>query len=86
MTWQSVVLPGTHTVTVVYRVLTVLLAGPESTTTLTTFDPVGAGLPGDNELPPPPPPPHESADRHNAAHAPKRSVRVNAAADERTET
>src|SRR5450755_3582321 len=86
MVWQFVVLPGTHTVTVVYRVLTVLLAGPESTTTLTTFEPVGVGLPGDNELPPPPPPPHESADRHKAAHSPERSARVTVVAGVRTIT
>jgi hypothetical protein len=53
--------------------------------TLTTFDPVGVGLPGDNELPPPPPPPHESADMHNAAHAAKRSTRANAGAGVPTE-
>ena len=61
MVWQ-VVVPGTHTVTVVYSVLMAGLEsslGPPLTTTLTTFE---AGVTG-----PPPedpatvlPPPHES--------------------------
>jgi hypothetical protein len=79
MVWQLVVLPGTHTVTVVNRVLTseLVLVGPESTTTLTALEADGAGPPGDSVLPPPPPPPpHESADRHKAAHAPKRHARA----------
>src|ERR1700728_2667065 len=79
MVWQ-VEVPGTQTVTVVNSVLTsgLLLVGPASTTTLTTFEPVGVELPEEpdppdaNEATLPPPPPQESADRHRAAHSPKR--------------
>src|SRR5580704_10873403 len=77
MVWQFVVLPGTHTVTVVYRVLTVLLAGPESMTTLATFVPLGGGVLEDSV--PPPPPPHDNAVKHRAAHSPACSGRLNAA-------
>src|ERR1700733_43366 len=58
MVWQFVVLPGTHTVTVVNRVLTsgLVLVGPPLTTTPTTFGPVGA------ELPDEPPDPVEPVD------------------------
>jgi hypothetical protein len=38
MVWHSVVLPGTHTVTVVYSVLMLLLLGPALTVTANTFD------------------------------------------------
>jgi hypothetical protein len=83
MVWQLVV-PGTHTVTVVNSVLTLglELVGPASTTTLTTFDPVGAELPEEpaapdaNEATLPPPPPQESAGRHRAAHSPRRHARA----------
>ena len=45
MVWHCVVLPGTHTVTVVYSVLTegpASPAGPPSTTTDSTLDTAGA--------------------------------------------
>src|SRR5260370_38839573 len=77
MVWQLVVLPGTHTVTVVNKVLTsgLVLVGPASTTTPATLGPVGGvELPGANE--PPPPPPQESADRQRATHTPNRHARA----------
>src|SRR5882672_10928183 len=77
MVWQLVVLPGTHTVTVVNNVLTsgLVLVGPASTTTSTTLEPVGVGLLGASEAPPPPPP-QESAGRQRAAYTPKRHARA----------
>src|SRR5260370_24035628 len=76
MIWQFVVLPGTHTVTVVNKVLTsgLVLVGPASTTTSTTLEPVGVELPDANE-PLLPPPPQESTDQQRAAHSPKRHAR-----------
>src|SRR6266850_4376536 len=59
MVWHEVVLPGTQTVTVVNTVLTLLLFGPPSTTTETTFDGAGAGA----TLVPLPPPPQETKER-----------------------
>src|SRR5258708_16843486 len=75
MIWQFVVLPGTHTVTVVNKVLTsgLVLVGPASTTTPTTLEPVGVGPTNEPVLPPPPP--QESADQQRAAHSPKRHAR-----------
>src|SRR5258707_8553509 len=59
MVWQLVVLPGTQTVTVVYSVLRLLLLGPASTMTETTFEGfVGTGV--GTTLAPPPPPPQET--------------------------
>src|SRR6266404_1448182 len=55
MVWQLVVLPGTHTVTVVNSVLTLRLFGPASTTTETTFEGGGGGV-GVTPAPSPPPP------------------------------
>src|SRR6266851_1820236 len=77
MIWQFVVLPGTHTVTVVNKVLTsgLVLVGPASTTTSTTLEPVGVELPGANEPLLPPPPPQESTGQQRAAHSPKRHAR-----------
>ena len=81
MVWQFVVLPGTHTVTVVNRVLMsgLVLVGPASTTTPTTFEPVGVELPEEPLDPEEPlgerplsPPPQESSDAHRAAHRLKR--------------
>src|SRR5271154_2086862 len=82
MVWQ-VVVPGTHTVTVVNSVLTsgLVLVGPASTMTLTTL--LGGGVvppvepPDEVELPLPlAPPPQESTGRHRAAHSPKRHARA----------
>src|SRR5258708_12621187 len=75
MIWQFVVLPGTHTVTVVNKVLTsgLVLVGPASTTTPTTLEPVGVGPTNEPVLPPPPP--QESADQQRAAHSPTRHAR-----------
>ena len=53
MVWHWVVLPGTHTVTVVYRVLTALLLGPESTVTDATFDAGATGVVEEPESEPP---------------------------------
>src|ERR1700735_3994654 len=82
MVWQLVV-SGIHTVTVVNSVLTsgLVLVGPASTTTLTTFEvgvdpPEEPDPPDPNEATLPPPPPQESADRHRAAHSPKRHARA----------
>src|ERR1700678_3340251 len=84
MVWQFVVLPGTHTVTVVNRVLMsgLVLVGPASTTTPTTFEPVGVELPEEPPEEPldpvarlPSPPPQESTDAHRAAHRVKRRAR-----------
>src|SRR5258708_25467634 len=78
MVWQFVVLPGTHTVTVVNRVLTsgLVLVGPASTTMSATSAPVGVEFPGAIEaLPPPPPPPQESIGQQSTAHSPKRHAR-----------
>jgi hypothetical protein len=78
MVWQLVVLPGTHTVTDVYNVLTVLLTGPELATTLATLDVVVVPLPEpelDNPLLPPPPPQDSNA-AHAAAQTPRRSDRA----------
>src|ERR1700722_4046612 len=81
MVWQLVVLPGTHTVTVVNNVLVSVLvvgSGPASTTTLTTLEPVDGGV-----LPPPPPestpaslPPQERTAVHRTAQNPKRAARA----------
>ena len=61
MVWQFVVLPGTHTVTVVNRVLTsgLVLVGPPLTTTLATLGPVGTELPEEPLDPEEPPDPDE---------------------------
>ena len=82
MVWQLVVLPGTHTVTVVNRVLRsgLVLVGPASTTTPTTLEPVGGGVPEEpldpeEPLAPVETPPQESTDAHNAAHRLKRRAR-----------
>src|ERR1700719_3021150 len=80
MIWQFVVVPGTHTVTVVNRVLTsgLVLVGPASTTMSATLEPVGVELPGAIEAllpPPPPPPPQESTGQQSTAHSPKRHAR-----------
>jgi hypothetical protein len=80
MVWQFVVLPGTQTVTVVNRVLMsgLVLVGPASTTTPTTFEPVGVELPEEPLDPvarPLSPPPQESTDAHRAAHRLKRRAR-----------
>jgi hypothetical protein len=52
------------------------LLGPESTTTPTTFEPVGVELPEEPldpvARPLSPPPPQESTDAHRAAHRLKR--------------
>src|SRR4029077_3507659 len=62
MVWHVVVLPGTQTVTVVNSVLTLLLFGPASTVTATSFEGFeGAGV--DTTLAPPPPPPQETNER-----------------------
>src|SRR5258706_11583674 len=61
MGWQLVVLPGTQTVTVVYSVLTLLLLGPASTMTETTFEAVGGTGVGTTLAPPPPPPQETNA-------------------------
>src|SRR4029077_20393544 len=88
MIWQFVALPGTHTVTVVNKVLTsgVVLVGPASTTTSATLAPVGVEPPDPDEplplplttTPPPPPPPQESTGQQRAAHSPKRQARDDA--------
>jgi hypothetical protein len=91
MVWQFVVLPGTHTVTVVNRVLTsgLVLVGPPLTMTLTTLGPVGAELPEEPldpveevdpdvrpVLPPPlPSPPQESIGTQRTAHSARRQAR-----------
>src|SRR6266404_1307904 len=76
MVWQFVVLPGTHTVTVVNRVLTsgLALVGPASTTMSATLEPVGVELPDANDALLPPPP-QESTGQQRAAHSPKRHAR-----------
>src|SRR5882762_578693 len=80
MVWQFVVLPGTHTVTVVNSVLTsgLVLVGPASTTMPATLAPVGVGPPGAVELTPAPPlpPPQDSTGRHRTAYTPKRLARA----------
>src|ERR1700730_4828939 len=79
MVWQLVVLPGTHTVTVVNKVLTsgLVLVGPASTTMSTTLEPVGVETPGADV--PLLPPPQDSTDQQRAAHSPKRLARAGAA-------
>src|SRR5882724_11041916 len=74
MVWQFVVLPGTHSVTVVNNVLTsgLVLVGPASTTMSATLAPVGVEPPDANEAPPP----QESAGRQRTAHTPKRHARA----------
>src|SRR5258707_4542465 len=81
MAWQLVVLPGTHSVTVVNSVLTsgLVLVGPASTTMPVTLAPVGVEPPGAVELtptPPPLPPPQDSTGRHRTAYTPKRHARA----------
>jgi hypothetical protein len=79
MVWQFVVLPGTHTVTVVNSVLTVLLAGPELTTTLATLEPVVVVVVVVVPVPDVPtlsPPPQDSTNPHAAAQSPTRHARV----------
>src|SRR5882757_1949768 len=82
MVWQLVVLPGTHTVTVVNSVLTsgFVLVGPASTTIPATLAPVGVEPPppGAVELTPAPPlpSPQDSNGRHRAAYTPKRHARA----------
>src|ERR1700722_6726110 len=83
MVWQLVVLPGTHTVTVVNNVLVSALvvgSGPASTTTLTTLEPVDGGVPPpEDELPESTPaslPPQESTAMHRTAQNPKRAARA----------
>src|ERR1700722_15555282 len=80
MVWQFVVLPGTHTVTVVNSVLMsgLVLVGPPLTTTLTTLGPVGPELPVlPPPLPPPlpSPPPQESIGTQRTAHSARRQAR-----------
>src|ERR1700683_2725426 len=77
MVWH-VLLPGTHTVTVVNRVLT-LSAGPPLTTTLTTFDEgvVVPDVPLAPDSVPPPPPPQDMAERQTSNPAP-RTTRITA--------
>src|SRR6266404_2600560 len=77
MVWQFVALPGTHTVTVVNKVLTsgLALVGPASTTTSATLEPVGVEPPDATPPWPPPPPPQESTGQQSAAHNPKRHAR-----------
>src|SRR5450755_4280667 len=78
MVWHSVVLPGTHTVTVVYKVLTASLEGPASTTTDTTFDAAGTVvLPEEPEAGLESPPPHETVARLNTNARPPLSARLN---------
>src|SRR5258707_7315328 len=81
MAWQLVVLPGTHSVTVVNSVLTsgLVLVGPESTAMRVTLAPVGVEHPGAVELtrkPPPLPPQQDSTGRHRTAYTPKRHARA----------
>src|ERR1019366_4506206 len=82
MVWHSVVLPGMHTVTVVYKVLTVdalALSGPASTVTATTFD-AAAIVVTPEELGatvPPPPPPHDTVARLNSIASPPPNARLN---------
>src|SRR5258706_12136848 len=80
MAWQLVVLPGTHSVTVVNSVLTsgLVLVGPASTTMPVTLAPVGVEPPGAVELTPTPPPlpPQDSTGRHRTAYTPKRHARA----------
>src|SRR5258707_741373 len=79
MVWQLVVLPGTHTVTVVNKVLTsgLVLVGPASTTMPATLEPVGVEITGAGV---PLPPPQDSSDQQSAAHGPKRNARAGAPA------
>jgi hypothetical protein len=79
MVWQLVVLPGTHTVTVVNKVLTsgLVLVGPASTTMPATLEPVGVEITGAGVLLPPP---QDSSDQQRAAHSPKRHARAGAPA------
>src|ERR1700679_2518363 len=93
MVWQFVVLPGTHTVTVVNRVLTsgLVLVGPALTATPTTLGPVGTELPDEppdpvepvdpDERPvlPSPSPPQESIGIHRTAQSARRQTRAAAA-------
>src|SRR6266567_7459769 len=73
MVWHEVVLPGTQTVTVVYSVLTLLLFGPASTMTETTFEGfVGAGV--GTTLAPPPPPPQETNARLDRPISPAATI------------
>src|ERR1035438_2135321 len=75
MDWHCVVLPGTHTVTVVKRVLTLLPAGPPLTTTLATFELGVIGVLGvDSELPPP----QDITERQTTNPQPWRSARISA--------
>src|ERR1700680_3264565 len=78
MVWQLVVLPGTHSLTVVNSVFTSFVpAGPASTTTLATLATTGElEEPAGAAVPPLPPPPQESPARHSAAQRPKRHVRA----------
>src|SRR5258708_4372924 len=78
MVWQLVVLPGTHTVTVVNKVLTsgLVLVGPASTTMSATLEPVGVETGSPTVLRPPPP--QDSTDQQRAAHSPKRQARAGA--------
>src|SRR6185437_3529520 len=62
MVWQLVLLPGTHTVTEVNRVLTEPPSGPASTVTLVTFASLGPPPGGAAANPRPPPPPQDSAE------------------------
>src|SRR5882672_1582895 len=78
MVWQSVVLPGTHTVTEVNRVLTDEPLGPASTMISATLV-IGGGVGLGARPPPPPPPPHETADAHKATPALQRKIRSSVA-------
>src|ERR1700677_4854507 len=73
MVWQ-VVVPGTHTVTVVYRVLMAFTpVGPALTVTLATFE-AGVTVPVPDELDPSPgrsPPPQEITARHRKNAQPR---------------
>src|ERR1700730_14292134 len=70
MVWHEVVLPGTQTVTVVNSVLTLLLFGPASTMTATSFE--GAGV--DTTFAPPPPPPQETNERLDRPISPAATI------------
>src|ERR1700683_3157629 len=73
MVWH-VLLPGTHTVIVVNRVLT-LSAGPPLTTTLTTFDEGVGPVPDEPEpVSEPPPPPQDMAERQINNPAPRSTL------------
>src|SRR5277367_957504 len=83
MVWQ-VVVPGTQMVTVVNNVLTsaLVLIGPASTMTPTTFEAAGVAPPTpepDASSVPPPPPPQDSIGRQSTAQSTKYRAGLTAA-------